>query len=317
MAAMRRQDAGIRPSVLVLVGTALLVAACGTAAGPTPSASPSARPTASPTAASPTPSAPPIATASPEVEPTAAPTIGPRADSTALFPWLPPIDTTVPATLPLDSFVTAAADVVPISGAPGGPPYRFDTGDPDPATHPLMGIGRGGLLVVLHGPVVVDAVEWYLVTPAHLAIDIPTGWAPLVDPKGTRYLAEASGPCPASPMTAEQLGAIALTDGFPACYGRSEVTIEGELSCSAEPDPWMIGASWLAGGVCRLDAPPSVYGLPADLAPGRYVVTGRFDDPEAAACRSADGDDGEVARLMAVLACRRGLVATSATPVGH
>jgi hypothetical protein len=118
-------------------------------------------------------------------------------------------------------------------------------------------------------------------------------------------------------MTAEQLGAITLTDGIPACYGRSEISIEGELSCSAEPDPWMVGASWLAGGVCRLDAPFSVYGLPADLAPGRYVVTGRFDDPESAACRAADGDAGEDARLMAVLACRRGFVATAAMPVGN
>lgn len=316
MAAMGRQAAPARHSALLVVAAAWLVVACGAAADPNPSASPSARASASPAAGSPTPSASPTATASPDVEPTAAPTIGPRADSAALFPWLPPIDVTVPATLPLDSFVRAAADVVPVSGAPGGPPYRFDTGDPDPATHPLMGVGRGGLLVVLHGPVVVDAIEWYLLTPAQLAVDIPTGWSPLVDRTGTRYLAEASGPCPAGPMTAEQLGAIAMTDGFPACYGRSEISIEGELSCSAEPDPYVIGASWLAGGVCRLDAPPSIYGLPADLAPGRYVVTGRFDNPESAACRSADGDDSEIARLMAVLACRRGLVATSATPVG-
>jgi len=317
MAAMGRRAVATRASVFTLAMAASLVVACGTAANPAASASPGARASTSPTAASPTPSAPPTATASPDVEPTAAPTIGPRADSAALFPWLPPIDATVPATLPLDSFVRAAADVVPVSGVPGGAPYRFDTGDPDPATHPLMGVGRGGLLVVLHGPVVVDAVEWYLLTPAQLAVDVPTGWSPLVDTTGTRYLAEASGPCPASPMTAEQLGAITLTDGFPACYGRSEISIEGELSCSAEPDPWMVGASWLAGGVCRLDAPFSVYGLPADLAPGRYVVTGRFDDPESAACRAADGDAGEDARLMAVLACRRGFVATAAMPVGN
>jgi hypothetical protein len=220
-----------------------------------------------------------------------------------------------PATFEPDDFVTANARIVPVSGEPGGPPYRFDTGDPDPSKHPVMGFSKGMGLVVLHGPVIVDAVEWYLLTPAQLAIDVPTGWSPLTTPEGTRLLAPIDFECPRSPMNTAQLAPMTLTDGLPACYGHAEVTIGGRLTCTAEPDSFVEGASWLEGGHCKFDEfAPTVYGLDPTLAPGRYRVTGHFDDAEASTCRQPDGDSSKD-RLQAVLHCRRGLVATSAVAV--
>lgn len=228
------------------------------------------------------------------------------------YPWLPPVDTTVDAALELDTFVIARADVVPVSATPGGPPFRFDTGDPDPSTHPLIGFPKDGLLVVLHGPVVVDDVQWYLFTPAQLAVDVPRGWSPSWAPDGTAYVQHRALDCPASPVAIEQLAKIVLTDGLPACYGASEVTMVGDLRCDAETDPIATGAAWLEGGICRFEAPPSVYGLDPNLAPGRYAVTGHFLDEQARECRSSAGDPSLEEQLEAVLHCRRAFVATSA-----
>lgn len=200
---------------------------------------------------------------------------------------------------------------------PGEPPYRFDTGDPDPSTHPLLGFMEGMLLVVLHGPVVVDDVPWYLLTPAHISVDTPTGWSPAVTSAGEPYLEELDPPCPIEPITVEQLVALrGFSDGFPVCYGNAEVTIIGELICDAEPDGFATGATWLDAGTCRFETTPSVFGLDPDLAPGTYAVTGHFLDEQARTCQPSDDDDRQLeARLQAVLYCRRAFVATSARPV--
>jgi hypothetical protein len=241
---------------------------------------------------------------------TATPTTG----SPGWFPWLPAIDQTVDATFGRDSLVTAGADVVPVSAVPGGPPFRFDTGEPDPSSHPWIGFPGGGLLVVLHGPVVAEGIEWYLLTPAQLSIDVPTGWSPVVSREGVPWLVQSAFDCPTSPLTTDDLAPLMLTDGLPACYGDAEVTIVGELGCSAEPDRFVTGPSWVEGGICRFHVPPSIYGLHADLPAGRYAVTGHFDDTEARDCRLADGDVSDTGRLTAILHCRRAFVATSVVP---
>jgi hypothetical protein len=295
----------------------LVIAACGGPSGNLASASPAARSSVSPTPStivpSNSPTASPIASpASPSPAPTAS--LSPSPVTKSWYPWLPPIDTTVDPILRLDSFVTVRTDVVPVSATPGGPPFRFDTGDPDPSTHPLVGFPKDGLFVVLHGPVVIDDIQWYLFTPAQLAIDIPTGWSPLWTRDGTSYFQRRAFECPTSPMTTARLSRIVLTDGLPSCYGDREITIVGDLRCTAEADSFATGASWLAGSICRFDSPPSVYGLDPDLAPGRYAVTGHFLDEQARACRSIDGGESPLDRLQAVLHCRRAFVATSADP---
>jgi hypothetical protein len=230
------------------------------------------------------------------------------------YPWLPPVDPTDDGALPADSFVRAAADPVPVSAEPGGRPFRFDDGNPMRVDAPLNGIQRGTLLVVLHGPVSVDGDAWYLVTPAQLSIDIPTGWSPVVSAAGSRYLQPTDFACPGDPVEIASLARAALTDGLPACYGDEEISIVGDLACDALNDTNAIGPGWLEPGVCRFDAPPSVFGLDPALKPGRYAVTGRFLDAGARECRSRDGDDSAFGRLIAVLYCRRAFIATSAEP---
>ena len=284
----------------VTVGTtvliAIVIAACGGSSGGDALASPMP---SSMIETSPSPVSPP----------------SPSAATTSWYPWLPAIDPTVDAALQIDTFVTAQAEVVPVSDTPGGLPFRFDTGDPDPATHPLMGFQKGGLLVVLHGPVVVDDIQWYFLAPAQLAVDVPTGWSPAWTPDGTAYLQPSALTCPTDPMTTEQLQRIVLTDGLPACFGNTEVTIVGDLRCEAGPDTVATGAAWLTGGICRFETPPVVYGLDPNLEPGRYAVTGHFLDELARDCRSLDGDETAQSLLDAVLHCRRAFVATSAERV--
>jgi hypothetical protein len=228
---------------------------------------------------------------------------------------MPAVDTTVEAAFRVDDFVAGRGQVVPVSETPGGPPFRFDTGDPDPSTHPLMGFGAESLLVVLQGPVVVDDVHWYLLTPAQIAVDVPTGWSPVSTPEGEPYLERRDRPCPADPIDTELLSALMLTNGLPACFGNAEITITGELRCTAESDPFVKGAAWLDGGMCRFETTPSVYGLDSNLAPTKYAVTGHFLDEQARGCQALDGDATPVGRLEAVLHCRRAFVATSAEPV--
>jgi hypothetical protein len=290
-------DRRVSAGATVLI--AMVIAACGGSSGSDVSAPPSG-----PSSVSPTPST--MAEPSSPVSPPS-----PSAATASWYPWLPAIDTTVDAAFQIDTFVMAQAEVVPVSDTPGGPSFRFDTGDPDPSTHPLMGFRKDGLLVVLHGPVVVADIQWYFLAPAQLAVDVPTGWSPAWTPDGTAYLRRSVFACPTDPMTTEQLERIVLTDGLPACFGDTEVTIVGDLRCDAEADTFATGAAWLTGGICRFETPPVVYGLDPDLEPGRYAVTGHFQDEQARDCRSLDGDESAQGRLGAVLHCRRAFLATS------
>jgi hypothetical protein len=304
----------------VTVGPALPSSTAAGMASPSPSPSvPSPTlATASP-AVSPTPTSTatptPAATPTPKATRTPAPTRSPAPITSSLYPWLAEVDPGVAATFDIDTFVSPRVEVLPVSETPGGEPYRYDTGDPDPSTHPLMGFPQRAVLVVLHGPVLVDGVEWYLLTEARLVIDAPIGWSPATSPDGSPWLQQHALDCPSSPMTIEELSPLGLTDGLPVCYGDSRLTIVGDLTCSPEIDAFVVGASWLDGGRCSFDSPPSVYGLASNLPTGRYRVTGHFGDPEVRRCRPTDGGDSPTERLAAVLHCRRGFVATSATPV--
>ena len=297
--------------------TVLVLAACSAAPGTSNAFGPS--------------SAPVVPTATPNVDPSQLASVMPSpagkpSPSTGLapspaptpeswYPWLPPIDTTVVAEFGVDTFVTGRGPVVPVSATPGGPPLRSDTGD----AAPLRGFQAGWLLVVLHGPVVVDDMPWYLLTPATNSSDIPTGWSPALSPDAEPYLERWDVVCPTDPISIAQLAPIGLMDGFPACYGSSEVTITGDLSCDAEPHGWATGPAWLEAGVCRFAAPqtvpPTVFGVEPNLEPGTYAVTGHFLDEGARDCQAVDGETFEGDPLGALLYCRRAFVATLAEPV--
>jgi hypothetical protein len=233
-----------------------------------------------------------------------------------LVPVAPCRRPSVAGALPVDSFVRSI-DLVPVSGSPGAEPYRFDTGDPDPSTHPFVRYPKGALLVVLRGPVMVDGRAWYYLTPAHIAIDLPTGWAPVASPTGAPYYQPTPFDCPVSPIAIEDLSSLnGFSDGLPVCYGDDEVTIVGDVvACERGPDAFAQGATWLADGSCRFESPPTIRGLDPSLEPGRYAVTGRFLDDEARSCRKLDAVDSPEERIAAVLYCRSAFVATSAVPV--
>jgi hypothetical protein len=129
---VRTRLGGVASTTLMIV----LIAGCG--GGPAASTTPGPSPTPVATSAS-----------TDQATRTSAPSSTGQADG--LYPWLPAIDPGVPATFEVDSFVVPRSDAVPVSASPGGAPFRFDTGDPDPSTHPLLSFGEGGLLVVLHG----------------------------------------------------------------------------------------------------------------------------------------------------------------------
>src|SRR5215204_2778299 len=157
---------------------AVLVGACSAhpvtvgPAFPSSTAAGMASPSQSPSGSSPTPSMASALSGTPD--PMAAPTPTPAATrattatrtptatrspaptTSGLYPWLPAVDPAVAATFDIDTFVSPRVAVLPVSEAPGGEPYRYDTGDPDPSTHPLMGFPQRAVLVVLHGPVLVD-----------------------------------------------------------------------------------------------------------------------------------------------------------------
>jgi hypothetical protein len=313
------------PAVLI-VG---LIVGCTSTVGSSSSAAPSASLSVSPSAsalavlpsvspyASPSEGLTPTPTRGPDPTSTTIPRVTPSATAPAgaLDAWDPPIDTTVTPAFRVNDFVTSVVELTPVSPTPGGAPYRYPQGDSDPTDDPVTGYGEGLTLIVLHGPVVVDGEQWYLLAPAQLVIDVHTGWAPIASPENVPWLGPAPFPCPRSPFDAEELEPLALTDGLPGCFGANDVTVTGDLTCSATPDPYAVGPAWLTGGTCSLAGTHfTIYGLDAALAPGRYAVTGRFDDPDAAQCIDADQSstsDG----LHAVLHCRRGMVATSAVAV--
>lgn len=313
-------------SAVLIVG---LGVGCTSTVGSSSSAAPSSSPSVSPSASalavlpsvSPNPSPSegltPEPTKGPDPTSTMAPPATPSTTAPAgdLYAWGPPIDTTVTPAFRVKDFVTSVVELAPVSPTPGGAPYRYPQGDGDPTDDPVTGFGEGLKLIVVHGPVVVAGVQWYLLAPAQLVIDVYTGWAPIASPEGVPWLGPATFPCPRSPLDAEELEPLALTDGLPGCFGTDDVTVTGDLSCSSTPDPYVVGPAWLTGGTCQLAGTHfTIYGLDAALAPGRYAVTGRFNDPAAMECLEADGSSTSD-RMHAVLHCRRGMVATSAVAV--
>ena len=183
-----------------------------------------------------------------------------------LVPGLPPMDAGVTSAFLVDDIVASTSGgILPVSGAPNGPPFNE-----------VPGYAPDTLLVVLHGPVVIDGAEWYLLAPARFSMFDPIGWAPRTAPDGAALLQPADGACPASPMRVDELGPVPLANGLPACYGEAEVTIDGPLTCDSAPDPIVLGPPWLGGGTCVMgQGTLTVYGL--DPEPPRRPL--RRDGP--------------------------------------
>jgi hypothetical protein len=199
----------------------------------------------------------------------------------------------------------------------------------------------GSRLWVLDGPTLADGYAWYQVV-----VPIPgsggtvsrwlTGWVAAAGLDGERWLENATIECPDTDRpTLADLARVRqrpVDDGPLACYGSAEIRIDGlaRLHCADAPsgDP---ATGWLSDGAGRwLEIVDGKRRLEARVAPGafdgvacdqplrrRYRVTGHFDDPAAADCRSAGAAvPGATDARVAIYRCRTHFVATDAVPLG-
>lgn len=113
--------------------------------------------------------------------------------------------------------------------------------------------------------------------------------------------------CPASPMSAEALSALAAFEAL-HCYGRTELVVTGTVDtpCCSPPNPIEYSPAWLAApntpAFLRFAGSPGVVVAfrahpDANLeTPERgdvVRVTGHFEDPAATSCRASVADDVE------------------------
>ena len=244
-------------------------------------------------------------------------------------PSIPPVPSTAPlaAVLPVDSIAEVVTDGLLVRTKPG-------VASDSKKLAPLL--RRRSRAYVVAGPTRASSYDWYLVRP--LGGSFPSGWVAASDHDGTPWLASADIACPGSPGLRD-LGRMDRYLAL-ACYRAREFRFEGMLTSTvASCDGSLSTApSWLddcyaapylapdkgAGNpgfdgspVIEVRIPPDVerraaiayppYGM---LLPVR--VTGHFDDPRAASCRT-NGGEGAAAPPPAiyVLVCRAEFVATT------
>lgn len=207
--------------------------------------------------------------------------------------------------------------------------FRVDPADADPAprkTYPSPDVGSTVLLV--GGPVAVGGVDYWQVYPSTTDYVTPLGWVAAAAPDGTLNLTPFQPNCPPpAGIVAAQIGALDDLEPL-VCYGSTELTLVGEVSCS-----YGIADGFLAGPIlsshkwCILDGALGLLGHPiTDLVDttsttpgltGTFEIRGHFDDPGAQHCygtpfgTSLEGsrDPGDPG---AIQHCRTFFVVTSA-----
>ena len=239
----------------------------------------------------------------------------PTIPAPSVGPSIPPIG--APALYAADDAILPIASQAAYE-APGGATLEGALGMFDP----------GQPLVVVHGPALVDDVEWYLLAPADALTDAPTAWAPVTTPDGVSNLFEdARLACPAGEVEAS---ATDLGAGYVACYDFDDLLrIRGTVTCAVDAPTGISGPAWArSSGVCRLDGPaglalygPAVDPLLAEAADaengeiGRWLILGHVDDRDAVDCGDSD-DPSPTTQPLAVLECRMALVVDEAQRIG-
>jgi hypothetical protein len=230
----------------------------------------------------------------------------------------PPVETPHQVAFAINEFVQAVD--------PAGLPLR---GQPDSSSVPLgsVRIRPGMPLVIADGPVSSEGIEWYYVAAADYGYRGPNGWVPASDTRGP-LLGPLAWDCPASPLTASQL--FNLRSRFVlGCFGGSEITVLGAITCAATTSPYENAPSWSRSDrQCAFvsmgddGAPYPIFGdpvfnlVPADAvdgvaADGNYAVTGHYDD---ARCQPADGVVTDETRPI-ILQCRASFIVTAVSPI--
>ena len=292
-----------------LSATVLLLAAIVIVPGRTPSVTPAPSAPVPPPSASPSaPPSSPSPSASPSPSPTPSPTPIPSPTGT-------PVPTR-PAVGGL-AFLTRDAELFP---EPSTAATARETLDADTTR-----------LYVIEGPVEADGMVWWKVLPYALpgapASAHDVGWLAAAavqsdEPAMLGYVPDCGAP--AIDLTDATAFPLGLYEGV-ACFGRDDVTITGQLTCSlADVETSTSGPDWMTQDrSCTFDSPDgapivAVYGQPvfdlvgADQQPvtGRYRVTGHWDDPQASRCIGG-GREGDPSDEALQIGCRDSFVVTN------
>jgi hypothetical protein len=195
-------------------------------------------------------------------------------------------------------------------------------------------------LFVVDGPVIGQNYEWYQVKawrPRDASINWPVGWVARAGHDGEVWFRTTTVACPASPMSIEDLVALAPGDRL-ACFRDAPIEVRAvigtaTIDCDATRGGCPTGPAWLAVTALRaavsgsVEAPTST--LPIALDPtarldedvleqaGVVGLSGAFDHTEAATCRpdsDRPGPDGPLQPVEAIIACRTRFVVTAVSP---
>jgi hypothetical protein len=186
------------------------------------------------------------------------------------------------------------------------------------------------LLYVFDGPVEADGYDWYQVMPSNLDY-LPTpygvGWVAAASKEGESWIGPAQPACPEP-----TLEAVASLSGLGAlaCYGDTELSLEGELGgCVARDAALSPAEQWPTQ--CFLtpfDCCPNVVPYPSGVAvwneavlshpfdPQASRVIGHFDDASAAGCVDAARDGAApVPAGWGTFVCRTAFLVTEVVPL--
>ena len=199
-----------------------------------------------------------------------------------------------------------------------------------------LGLTDGDLVYVIEGPVPADGYDWLLV--AELAPEFASradGWIAPVSREGEEWVVPATPDCPTE-VSVEAFASVP-PPLLLKCFGGQELTLEGIYGSCAHGDPVIQEPEWLANYFCSFEVPgrpegttdwpsisvhtePGVAAVP-DGPPQPLRITGRFDSPEAEACRYIDEAEeimpelGETDELFLRFHCRAAFVVESGTPI--
>jgi hypothetical protein len=184
---------------------------------------------------------------------------------------------------------------------------------------PLLPMGVR--LFVVDGPVAADGYDWYQVQPMTFEGEYPFGWVAAVSRDGVAWLGHDELDCPTSPLDAAALRGLGAYGGL-ACFHGDEIQLAVDLTCEELVGDFEItGPTWLRfDRQCSVDlgtysigvneAGPNLLPLPTA---GRMLITGHFDDPQAASCVYGYAPPAPDPAAV-VFGCRNQFVATSIVP---
>jgi hypothetical protein len=231
----------------------------------------------------------------------------------------------VEASLHVDGMATVHLDDIPQVVDPAHPNHDRDLNE-------QLGTLTTGEQVFLVNQGRVKRDSYWQVARDSSRIGGPLGWIPqLID--GELTLDPIRPECPtAFPLSAADLAALGTLAAL-SCFGNSELTLSGTVSCQLEAvgEFAVGGASYLDPiRSCDLDGELGLHGnevtdlLDApdvvDSAMGRYLVRGHFDDAQAQNCTSIPiGTDPSSAagppEPGPVTSCRQLFVVSTLTPL--